>query len=219
MQACQCLQGLVGEGSVLVGCWNRCDELAGLCARCSGGAGRQLPSYCACPQLARSPQSGVPEGAPAIGVGLLVPPTVRATCKCLPGLPGGKRTLPVPTVLHPSHRWGLRRGWVPATGVEGTGPWQGTCSPRGPSDPKATSQSEPRLRAAFPSLLQSWLPGASILWEKQDQLYKPLGCWESGPRGGFAHGFWKEPKREEAPGVLAASRAKSGEFGRAPCFF
>lgn len=31
------------------------------------------------------------------------------------------------------------------------------------------------------ALLQPWLPGASILWEKPAQLYKALGHWETGP--------------------------------------
>lgn len=55
-----------------------------------------------------------------------------------------------------------------------------------PLPPKATSQSKPGLGAAFPSLLQSWLPRAAIIRENHTQLYKPLGCWESGPCGAFA---------------------------------
>ena len=137
----------------------------------------------------------------------------------LPGLPGGKGTLRVSAVLYLSHHVGLWRRWVPGTGVDGTSPWQGTCSPRCPSGPEATSRSKPGLGAAFPSLLWSPLPGASILREKQAQLYKPLGRRGSGPRGALARDFWREPKREEALGALAASRAKSGEFRKVPQVF
>lgn len=53
------------------------------------------------------------------------------------------------------------------------------------------------LEAAFLVVLQLWLPGASILWEKPAQLYKAPGHWESDPRGAFASGFgrsWSERK-------------------------
>lgn len=77
------------------------------------------------------------------------------------------------------------------------------------SQKSSPSQVKPVLGATFPSLLQSWLPGASVLQENQAPLYKSLGCLESGPCGVSACGVRQEASQGKALGGSCGTQGES----------
>jgi len=178
------LEGLVGEGSVPVGCWNRCDEFAGRCAQWCGGAGGQLGrgprgstgpwGRAPCPLVCRSRRRALP-GLPGEGeLCRYLPPAARPSvwlCD-VAGCPARGWALPA---LPQSWGWGLRSRLCC-----GPGSWGPPLSGLGVPNPRGAGKAVPEgpLLVAFgrsQSKRKLWgllqLPGQSRVNSERPPLF------------------------------------------------